>query len=109
ALVAMAAESGASRIALGHTADDQAETVMLRLLRGAGRGGLAGMRPARGRFLRPLLAATRADVRRFLAERAAPFAVDRSNADLRHGRNRVRRLRLAFLAGGIQPRPAPHL
>jgi tRNA(Ile)-lysidine synthase len=104
ALVAMAAESGASRIALGHTADDQAETVMLRLLRGAGRGGLAGMRPARGRFLRPLLAATRADVRRFLAERAAPFAVDRSNADLRHGRNRVRRLVLPFLAAEFNPR-----
>ena len=109
ALVAMAAESGASLIAFGHTADDQAETVLLRLLRGAGRGGLAGMRRARGRLLRPLLGATRADVRRFLTECGAPFAVDRSNADLRHARNRVRRLVLPLLAAEFNPRLARNL
>jgi tRNA(Ile)-lysidine synthase len=104
ALVALAADTGASRIVLGHTADDQAETVLLRLLRGAGRGGLAGMRRARGRLLRPLLGVTRADVRRFLAERGVPFAVDRSNADLGHARNRVRRLVLPLLAAEFNPR-----
>ncbi len=104
ALGALATACGASRIALGHTADDQAETVLLRLLRGAGRGGLAGMRRSRGRFVRPLLEATRADVRRFLAERAVEFAVDRSNADLRHARNRVRRLVLPLLAAEFNPR-----
>ncbi len=109
ALAALAAASGASRIVLGHTADDQAETVLLRLLRGAGRGGLAGMRRARGRLLRPLLGATRADVRRFLAERDVPFAVDRSNADLRHARNRLRRLVLPFLAAEFNPRVVPGL
>lgn len=104
ALGALAAERAATWIALGHTADDQAETVLLRLLRGAGRGGLAGMRRTRGRLVRPLLEVTRADVRRFLAERGVPFAVDRSNADLRHARNRVRRLVLPVLAAEFNPR-----
>jgi tRNA(Ile)-lysidine synthase len=99
----MAGEVGASRIALGHTADDQAETLLLRLLRGAGRGGLAGMRPARGRLLRPLLGATRADVRHFLADRGVACALDRSNADLRHARNRVRRLVLPLMAAEFNP------
>src|SRR5579875_664015 len=92
ALEALARETGAARIVTGHTRDDQVETVLLRLLRGAGRSGLAGMRACRGLLWRPLLAVTRADVRRFLAERGLDFAVDRSNADLRHVRNRVRRL-----------------
>jgi tRNA(Ile)-lysidine synthase len=109
ALVAMAEQVGATRIALGHTADDQAETVLLRLLRGAGRGALGGMRTARGRLLRPLLASTRADVRHFLADRRVAFAVDRSNADLHHARNRMRRLVLPMLAAEFNPRVGPAL
>ena len=104
ALAAIADDVGASRIVFGHTADDQAETVLLRLARGAGRRGLGGMRAVRGRLFRPLLGATRADVRRFLAVRGLPFAVDRTNADLRHRRNRVRRLVLPFLAAELNPR-----
>jgi tRNA(Ile)-lysidine synthase len=103
ALVAMAREAGAARIVLAHTANDQAETVLLRLLRGAGRGGLAGMRRARGRLLRPLLGATRADVQHFLAARGVACALDRSNADLRHARNRVRQLVLPLLAAEFNP------
>jgi tRNA(Ile)-lysidine synthase len=67
------------------------------------------MRPLRGRLLRPLLHATRADVRRFLAERALPFAIDRTNADLRHLRNRVRRLVVPLLEAEFNPRLAPAL
>ena len=92
-----------------HTQDDQVETLLLRLLRGAGRRGLGAMRPARGRLLRPLLAATRADVRRFLAERGHGFAVDRTNADLRHARNRVRRLLVPLLRAEFNPRLGPAL
>ena len=104
ALGDMATEVGATRIVTGHTQDDQAETVMLRLLRGAGRRGLGGIRPVRGALFRPLLGVTRADVRRFLAERGLPFAVDRTNADLALARNRVRRLVLPFLAAEFNPR-----
>jgi len=104
ALRETAAAAGAQWIVTGHTLDDQAETVLLRLLRGAGRGGLGGMRPVRGRLFRPLLRATRADVRRFLGDRGLPFAVDRSNADLAHARNRVRRLVVPLLEAEFNPR-----
>jgi len=104
ALRAMAAEAGAGWIVTGHTLDDQAETILLHLLRGAGRRGLAGMARVRGRLFRPLLGATRADVRRFLAERDVGFAIDRSNADLAHARNRVRRLLLPLLEAEFNPR-----
>jgi tRNA(Ile)-lysidine synthase len=106
ALAALADEAGAGWIALAHTEDDQAETVLLRLLRGAGRGGLGAMRPIVGRLWRPLLAVTRADVRRYLAERELPFRIDRSNADLAHARNRLRRLVVPLLAGEFNPRLA---
>ena len=104
ALADMAAEVGASRIATGHTQDDQAETLVFRLLRGAGRRGLGGMRPARGRLFRPMLDVTRTDVRRFLADRGFAFMIDRTNADLALARNRIRRLVLPFLAAEFNPR-----
>jgi len=104
ALADMAAACDARWIATGHTRDDQAETLLLRLLRGAGRRGLGGMRPLGTRVWRPLLAASRDDVRRWLAERGIPFLVDRSNADLAHTRNRVRRLLVPFLEAEFNPR-----
>jgi tRNA(Ile)-lysidine synthase len=109
ALGAIVDEVGASRIVTAHTEDDQVETLLLRLLRGAGRRGLGGMRPHRGRLLRPLLRATRTDVRWFLADRGLPSAIDRTNADLRHARNRVRRLLIPFLAAEFNPRLRPAL
>ncbi len=85
-----AAELGAGRVALGHTIDDQAETVLLRLIRGAGTAGLSGMRPRNRLLVRPLLAITRAELRRYLRDRGIPFREDASNADRRVPRNRVR-------------------
>ncbi len=85
-----AAELGAARVALGHTIDDQAETVLLRLIRGAGAAGLSGMRPRTGLLVRPLLAVSRAELRGYLADRGIPFREDASNADPRVPRNRVR-------------------
>jgi tRNA(Ile)-lysidine synthase len=109
ALAALAAEVGATRIVTGHTRDDQVETVLLRLLRGAGRRGLGGMRRVRGRLFRPLLGATRADVRRFLAERGLRFAIDRTNADLRLVRNRLRRVLVPWLEVEFNPHLGPAL
>src|SRR5579862_2558880 len=109
ALAALASEVGATRVVTGHTRDDQVETILLRLLRGAGRRGLAGMRHVRGRLFRPLLGATRMDVRRFLAERGLGFAVDRTNADLRLVRNRVRRVLVPWLEAELNPRLGPAL
>jgi tRNA(Ile)-lysidine synthase len=109
ALGAIATGVGATSIAVGHTRDDQVETVLMRLLRGAGRRGLGGMRRRRGRLWRPLLAVTRADVRRYLAEAGLGFAVDRSNADLRHTRNRLRRLLVPLLEAEFNPSLGPAL
>ena len=77
-------------IALGHTADDQAETVILRLARGTGLTGLAAMRARRGRVLRPLLEATRAEVLAYLADRGLEPRWDETNADTDFARNFVR-------------------
>jgi len=81
---------GATRIATGHTQDDQAETVLLRLLRGAGARGLAGIPPRRGAIIRPLLDRTRAEVEAFVASSGLRHVEDPSNATPRFLRNRVR-------------------
>jgi tRNA(Ile)-lysidine synthase len=86
-----AAEVGARSIALGHTRDDQAETVLMRLLAGAGPAGLAGMAPrGPGMRVRPLLAASRGDVLSYLEEKGAAYRTDSSNADPSFLRNRIR-------------------
>jgi tRNA(Ile)-lysidine synthase len=72
---------GADAIALGHTLDDQAETVLLNLTRGAGTLGLAAMRPAADIFVRPLLARSRAEILSYLSELGAPWREDPTNRD----------------------------
>jgi tRNA(Ile)-lysidine synthase len=87
----MAAARGADAfIATAHTADDAAETILLRLARGSGLRGLRGIPPRRGRIVRPLLQARRATLRATLDAAGIPYATDPSNADLAHARNRVR-------------------
>jgi len=82
---------GAARIALGHTLDDQAETVIMRLMRGTGLHGLGGMSPIRdGKYVRPLLVVPRRDVLGYLEGRAIPWIEDPTNRDGRFVRNRVR-------------------
>jgi len=85
-----AADLGATLVATGHTLDDQAETVLLRLLRGAGTRGLSGIRVRRGIYVRPLLHCRRADLRACLVARGEAWRDDASNADLTILRNRVR-------------------
>ena len=77
-------------VATGHTADDQAETVLMRLFRGAGARGLGAIRPRRGLFVRPLLDVRRHDLRRYLADRQLSFREDASNLDTSILRNRLR-------------------
>jgi tRNA(Ile)-lysidine synthetase-like protein len=77
-------------VALGHTRDDHLETVLMRVLQGAGPHGLAGIAARRGRLVRPLLDASRADVNAHLAAAGLAARNDPSNADTRFYRNRVR-------------------
>lgn len=81
---------GADRIAVGHTQDDQAETFLLKLMRGAGLPGLAGIYPRRGQVIRPLLDVTRAELRAYLAARGAGWVEDETNDDVANPRNRIR-------------------
>jgi len=81
---------GATRIATGHTLDDQAETVVLRLLRGSGARGLSGIPPRRGAVVRPLIDRSRAEVVEHVRARGLPHLEDPSNATPRFLRNRVR-------------------
>jgi len=87
----------------GHTADDQAETVLMRLLRGSGAKGLAGIPERRGRFLRPLLGVSRAELRTFCLDTGLPFADDPANSDERFLRNQIRTVTLPSLEAAHGP------
>ncbi len=89
-LTRSADSAGAARIAVGHTADDQAETLLLHLIRGAGARGLAGMPPVRGRVIRPLIEAWRVEVERYCQAHGLKPLRDPSNTDRRYLRNRIR-------------------
>jgi tRNA(Ile)-lysidine synthase len=107
-LVRAARQAGAEAIALGHTADDQAETVLLRLARGTGLAGLGAMRPRRGRIVRPLLYATRAEVEGYLHDRGLVARRDATNLDPTFRRNYVRAEILPRLAH-LNPKAGPAL
>jgi tRNA(Ile)-lysidine synthase len=109
-LLEAARRAGSERIATGHTLDDQAETVLMRLVRGAGATALTGMAVSGpGPFVRPLLGLEREDLRAYLRRRGLECREDPSNRDLRFDRNRVRRLVLPVLRESLNPRAARHL
>jgi tRNA(Ile)-lysidine synthase len=93
-----------SKIALGHTADDQAETLMMWLLRGTGLKGLGGMPPVRGGIIiRPLIETTREEVETFLKEKSIPFVVDSSNQNADYVRNKLRQQLFPLLKEHYNP------
>jgi tRNA(Ile)-lysidine synthase len=99
---------GMRHIATGHTANDQAETVLHRLLRGTGLRGLRGIAARREiepglTLIRPLLPATRADILAYLHELGQPYREDASNNDLRYTRNRIRHELIPHLAEHYNP------
>jgi tRNA(Ile)-lysidine synthase len=101
------------KIATGHTLDDQAETVLMRVIRGTGLRGLGGIYPrilvededgdGHGEIVRPLLGIRRCDLERYLADLKQPWREDSSNADSKFTRNRVRRLVLPLLEREFNP------
>ena len=99
----VAGHLGAHRVATAHTRSDQAETYLMRLIRGAGPVGLAGIRPRSGRVIRPLLEVSRAELRTYLAQREQSFREDETNQDVRVTRNRIRHELLPFLEERFSP------
>ena len=96
-------QEGAAAIAVAHTRDDQAETLLLRLLRGAGRRGLGAMRERSGGVWRPLLSVSRSEVLEHLRARGLSWREDPSNADPSYLRNRVRAELLPYLESRFNP------
>lgn len=94
----------AHHIALGHTADDQAETVLFRLLRGSGLRGLCGIPPVRRPIIRPLIQVQRRDIMAYLHTHRIPFRIDPSNRQRRYTRNRIRLALLPQLQKSYNPR-----
>ncbi len=98
------------RVATAHTANDQAETVLMRLLRGTGTRGLGGIYPVlEGKVVRPFLGLTRAEVMAEIAVRGIPYRVDSSNLNARLQRNKVRMELLPLLVREYNPEIIPLL
>lgn len=103
-----AREAGCCRIATAHTANDNAETVLLHLIRGAGGRGLSGIPPVRDSIIRPLLNTTRAEVEEYLRRFGLEHVEDSSNADPAFARNRLRRSVFPVLEG-LNPRAVENI
>ena len=96
---------GAGKIALGHHRRDQAETVLMNLLRGSGAEGLKGMLPVReGLYIRPLIELSKDEIVGFLRSKGLPFMIDDSNVETGYLRNRIRHRLLPELKEGYNPR-----
>jgi tRNA(Ile)-lysidine synthase len=93
----------ADAIAVGHSRDDQAETFLLRIIRGAGTRGLRSIRPKAGNIVRPLIEVSRVDLRQFAANRKLVFREDETNGDVSIPRNRVRHELLPYLEREFSP------
>ena len=102
-------ESRATRIAVAHTSDDQAETVLSHMIRGTGPTGLAGIYPQVGSVVRPLLEMRRQDLRQYLQEIGQTWREDSTNKDAHHLRARIRAQLLPQLEGDFSPQIVPHL
>ncbi|MEE3396094.1 MAG: tRNA lysidine(34) synthetase TilS, partial [Succiniclasticum sp.] len=103
ALFQCAEETGADFILTAHQKDDQAETFLLRLLRGSGTRGLGAIRFQHDAVLRPLLSLTAAELRQYCTDRGIVWREDSSNEDLHYMRNRIRRVLLPMLEDNFSP------
>ncbi len=106
-LARVANQTGSSKIALGHTANDQAETMLMRLISGTGRRGLAGIRPVRDlddiTCVRPLIDVKRNEILSYLESNNVPYRIDKTNLDPAYFRNKVRLELIPLLEKAYNP------
>jgi tRNA(Ile)-lysidine synthase len=105
----LVSEGQLDKIAVAHTADDQAETVLAHIFRGTGLAGLGGIHPETGSVFRPLLKLRRADLRDFLRSRRQPWREDATNRDTKRTRARIRLKLVPLLEKQFQPAVVAHL
>src|SRR6266849_4829113 len=98
-----------NKIAVAHTADDQAETVLAHILRGTGLAGLGGIHPVAGHVVRPLLGVRRAELRAYLRSRKQTWREDATNQDIRRMRARIRKKLLPIVEKQFQATAVEHL
>lgn len=100
---------GASKIALAHHKNDNAETLFMNLVRGAGLNGLAGIKPVSGSYVRPLLCLERREIETFLEENGISYQTDQTNLTDDYTRNKIRNRVIPYLEEQINPRAAAHM
>ncbi|MGC9490654.1 MAG: tRNA lysidine(34) synthetase TilS [Thermovirgaceae bacterium] len=108
-LEACANEFDAKWIAVGHTADDQVETVLHNILRGCGIRGLAGIPEKRGKIVRPVMDLGRSDLMKLLKFRGLPWVTDATNVNTAYLRNRIRHDLIPYLECSYNPKTREHL
>lgn len=97
-LLEISKENNIERIATGHNADDNIETFLMHLVRGAGARGLSGIKPVSGKFIRPLIDIFRKDIIAYLDNKKISYCVDRTNIENIYLRNRVRNILIPFIS-----------
>lgn len=102
-------EGRITKIAVAHNQEDNAETILMQLLRGSGLQGLSGIPQRRGRIIRPLLEIGRKEIEDYLREQRIGFIVDSSNLEERFTRNRIRHRILPLLCSEINPAAVEHI
>lgn len=98
-----ALEIGKAKIATAHTMTDQAETFLMRLMRGSGLRGLGGIFPVKGEIIRPLIQIEREEIELFLKKKKMPFRIDETNFDRRFLRNRIRLELIPYIRENYEP------
>ncbi len=99
----VAEEIGADKIALGHTADDQIETFLMRVIKGSGPHGLAGIPPVRDKVIRPVIEIYREEIKEYLSERDIRYRIDSSNLSPVYLRNKIRLELIPYLSKEYNP------
>jgi tRNA(Ile)-lysidine synthase len=100
----LAAEDGHDKIALGHHADDRAETILFRIIRGTGPAGLAGIPIKRDKYIRPLFEFTKVEILAYLKKHRLDFCLDKSNLKTDFSRNFIRNRLLPLIRDKLNPR-----
>ena len=97
-------ENNFDLVAVAHNLDDQVETFLMRVIRGAGLQGLASMKYKNGRIIRPLLSVSRNEIEKYLKEKKLKFRIDKTNLESKYSRNKIRNKLIPYLEKNFNPR-----